>query len=53
MNLPPPKVCKLIAQLHAMLGASAEEAATAREKLVKLLAKHGLSWNDLPEILAA
>jgi hypothetical protein len=51
--LPPPKVCRRIAQYHALLGSpSAEEAATARDKLIKLLAKQGLSWNDLPEILA-
>jgi hypothetical protein len=54
MNLPPPKVCRRIAQLHALLGSSSDkEAETARAKLVKELAKHGLSWNDLPEILAA
>jgi hypothetical protein len=29
------------------------EAESARDKLTKLLAKHSLSWNDLPAILAA
>jgi hypothetical protein len=41
-------------QLFAMMGSSnANEAANARDKLTKLLAEHGLSWNDLPAILAA
>jgi hypothetical protein len=41
-------------ELHALLGSSsAEEAQTAREKLLKLLAEHGLTWNDLPAIIAA
>jgi hypothetical protein len=54
MNLPPPKICQRIAKLHAMLGSSSpKEAENARAKLVKLLAEHRLSWNDLPEILAA
>jgi hypothetical protein len=40
--------------LHALMGSSnAEEAASARTKLLTLLAKHGLSWNDLAEIIAA
>lgn len=54
MTLPPPKVCRRITQLHAMIGSpAAKEAENAREKLVELLTKHGCSWNDLPEILAA
>jgi hypothetical protein len=54
MNMPPPKVVRRIRQLHAMLGSSnANEAANAREKLNKLLAEHGLSWNDLSAIFAA
>jgi hypothetical protein len=41
-------------QLFAMMGSSnTNEAASAHDKLTKLLAKHGLSWNDLPMILAA
>jgi hypothetical protein len=36
-----------------MLGSpNANEAANAREKLNQLLAKHSLTWNDLPAILA-
>jgi hypothetical protein len=39
--------------LHALIGSSsAEEAASARAKLLKLLAEHRLSWNDLPEVIA-
>src|SRR5271166_5742173 len=45
MSLPPPKVCKKIQQLHAMLGSTSEnEAGNARTKLNKLLAEHGLTW---------
>src|SRR5262249_55743799 len=40
--------------LHARIGSSnAKEAEVARDKLVKLLAEHGLNWNDIPAILAA
>jgi hypothetical protein len=54
MTLPPPNVCRLVAQLHALIGSpAAKEAENAREKLVRLLTKHCCSWNDLPEILAA
>jgi hypothetical protein len=54
MNLPSPKVCRRIHQLHAMMGSpNANESAAARDKLVKLLTKHGLTWNDLPAILAS
>ena len=41
-------------RLHAMLGASsAHEAEAARQKLLALLAKHGLTWNHLDEMLRA
>src|SRR5262245_7254639 len=54
MNLPPPKICRRIRQLFAMLGApTAGEVESGRDKLIKLLTKHGLTWNDLPAILAA
>jgi hypothetical protein len=54
MTLPPPKVSRRICQLFAMLGSlNAGEAESARDKLTKLLARHNLSWNDLPTILAA
>jgi hypothetical protein len=53
MILPPPEVCLRLKKLHGMVWSpSAHEAATARSKLLKLLAEHNLSANDLPEILA-
>jgi hypothetical protein len=53
MTMPPPNVCRRIRKLHAMLGSSsAGERENARKRLMELLAKHTLSWNDLPEILA-
>jgi putative DNA primase/helicase len=55
MTLPPPKVCRRIAKLHALaLGSDQEgERAAAHKKLAELLAEHGRTWNDIPEILAA
>jgi hypothetical protein len=53
MKLPPPSVCQKILKLFALVGSNKGEAENARAKLVKLLEKHGLTWNDLPEILAA
>jgi Protein of unknown function (DUF3631) len=53
MNLPPPRVCRRIRQLHAMLGSSnPNEATNARKKLLELLATYSLTWNDVPAILA-
>src|SRR6516164_6346233 len=54
MNLPPPKICRRIRSLHALLGSpNANEANNAREKLNKLLAEYGLTWNDLMSVLVA
>jgi hypothetical protein len=54
MTLPSPKVCRKIVQLHALIGSpNANEAEAARQKLTEVLAKHGLTWNDLPRILSA
>jgi len=54
MTMPPPKVCERICQLHALMGsAHANEAQVARDRLLRLLAKVGLTWNDLPTVLAA
>jgi len=54
MALPPPKICRRIRKLHAMLGSSTSaEREAAHKKLTETLAEYGLSWNDLPEILAA
>jgi hypothetical protein len=54
MTLPPPKVCRRIAQLFALMGSpNAGEADNARQKINELLAKHNLTWNNLPEIIVA
>src|SRR5215467_15789381 len=54
MALPPPKICRRIRRLHAMLGSSMSgERESAHKKLTETLAEYGLNWNDLPEILAA
>jgi len=53
MTLPPPKVCQRIKKLHALMGSPGKDADVARQKLIELLAEHGLSWNDLTRILAA
>jgi hypothetical protein len=53
MTLPPSKVCDLIRKLHAMLGSSnVQERQAAFGQPDKLLAKHGLTWNDLLATLA-
>jgi hypothetical protein len=53
VTLPPRKICQRIAKLHGLMGSSNDkEAAAARAKLMKLLKEHGLSWNDLPVIIA-
>jgi hypothetical protein len=54
MDLPPPKICRRIRQLFALIGSpNANEANRARERLTKLLADHKLSWHDIPAIVAA
>jgi hypothetical protein len=54
MTLPPPNVCRKIRKLHALIGSpNTKEAEVARSKLNALLAEYALSWNDIPEILAA
>jgi hypothetical protein len=52
MNLPPPKICQLASKLFAQMGSSGRDADVAYEKLRQLLEEHGLTWNDLPRILA-
>ena len=50
---PSPKICKRIRQLFRLIGSpNANEAARAQEALRRTLTKHGLSWNDIPEIVA-
>jgi hypothetical protein len=52
VDLPPPKVCRIIRALHARVGSSNQaESANALDKLHKLLAKHSLTWNDVADIL--
>ena len=52
MTLPPPDVCRRIAQLHAMMGSPYDnEANTARDKLLQLLKDCGCRWTDLQDIL--
>ena len=42
-----------VRKMHALLGSdNPAESAAAHAKLVELLAKHKLTWNDLPDILA-
>ncbi len=53
MTLPPLKICRHIRQLHRLISApNVNEAASAREKLVALLTKHALTWNDIPACIA-
>jgi hypothetical protein len=53
MSLPPPKVCERARKLFAQIGSSGKDAEVAHEKLKQLPAEQGLTWNDLPRILAA
>jgi hypothetical protein len=53
MNLPPPRICQLARKLFAQMGSSDKDADVARDKLRLLIEEHGLTWNDLPGILAA
>lgn len=54
MTLPPPKICKRIRQLFRLMGSTnPNEAANAHNKLLKLLAERGLSWNDITACVAA
>jgi hypothetical protein len=53
MNLPPPKICQRAKKLFAQMGSSGRDAEVAGEMLKQLIEEHGLTWNDLPRILAA
>lgn len=54
MTLPSPKICRRIRALFRMMGSSnANEKASAEDKLKKLLADNGLSWNDVATCAAA
>jgi hypothetical protein len=52
MNLPPLAICRHILALHELLGFEGGRDEK-RVELLRLLARHGLSWNDLPEFFAA
>jgi hypothetical protein len=54
VSIPSPKICRRIRQLFRLIGSpSADEAGVAREKLMKELDRHGLSWNDISDCVAA
>jgi hypothetical protein len=53
MTMPPPEVCERIRKLFRMLGATPNEAENARVRVLALLDEHGLTWNDLGDVLAA
>ena len=43
---------ELLGKLHRLVGSdNAKEAEAARKKLVELLKRYGLTWNNLPELL--
>ena len=52
MTLPPPEVCQQIFASWVLLGAP-DWTEADRIRLFGLLAKHGLSINDLPQIFLA
>src|SRR5215471_11174662 len=54
MSLPSPKICRRIRALFAAIASvNKHEAEQAREKLIKLLAEHGLNWSEIPACIAA
>jgi tetratricopeptide (TPR) repeat protein len=54
VDLPPPNVCRRIRGLFNLTGSpNDDEAKSARATLIRILAEHGLSWNDLPRLLPA
>jgi hypothetical protein len=52
MSLPTPEVCQIVYALHQLLG-QPQWREDDRKRLLQLLSENGLTWNDLPEILAA
>jgi hypothetical protein len=48
MTPPPDEICQRLMQLHSDLGQS--NGAESLDPLLKLLAEHGLSWSDFPEL---
>jgi hypothetical protein len=53
MALPPPKVCRKILKLYALVGSASEEGESARKKIIELLSEYGCNWNHIDEIRAA
>jgi len=51
MTVPPSNVCQFVFALHVFLGRPDWEEQT-RAQLLQLLFENGLSWNDLPAVLA-
>jgi hypothetical protein len=54
MSIPSPKICRRIRAMFAALADPNENRVKlAREKLIKLLAEHGLNWSEIPACIAA
>jgi hypothetical protein len=54
MSIPSPKICRRIRAMFAVLADPNENRVKlAREKLIKLLAEHGLNWSEIPACIAA
>jgi hypothetical protein len=54
MSIPSPKICRTIrAMFSAIADSNKNVADRAREKLLGLLAKHGLNWSEIPACIAA
>jgi hypothetical protein len=54
MSIPSPKICRRVRDLFRSMDPSNLKGATAaHEKLLEALAKHGLTWNDIPDCVAA
>jgi Protein of unknown function (DUF3631) len=55
MTLPPLKICRRIRQMYLTISdpnVNLNVAGTACKKLIALLAKHALVWNDIPACIA-
>jgi len=54
MSLPSPKICRTIRAMFAALADPNENRRErAREALLRLLAKHGLNWSEIPDAIKA
>jgi hypothetical protein len=55
VSLPPLKICRRIRQMYLTISdpnVNLNVAGTACKKLIALLAKHALTWNDIPACIA-